>query len=286
MSGFSADWLDLREAADHRARNAELRDAVARFLAGREHVEIVDLACGSGSDLRGLAPVLPARQTWRLLDHDPLLLRAAQVRLAAWADHVECRAPLVIMKADRRIEVELRCVDLAQGVEAALAEPVDLVAASAFFDLVSPQWITRFARALAARGAPLYAVLTYDGEESWSPPHEADAAMLAAFHAHQGRDKGLGFAAGPRAGLLLRAALEARAYDVTTAASPWLLDAEDEPLIAALAEGAARAVSETGLLPRDVVADWRAQRRTACRIGHVDLFARPLRIFGAAPSGG
>lgn len=285
MTGFSADWLDLREAADHRARNAALRDAVAAVFERRAHVEIVDLACGSGSNLRGLAPVLPARQTWRLCDHDPLLLSAARDRLVAWADRVESRSPLVVIKADRRIEVELCCVDLARGAEAALAEPVDLVTASAFFDLVSPEWIARFARALAARGASLLAVLTYDGQESWSPPHDADAAMLAAFHAHQGRDKGFGPAAGRRAATLLRAALEAEAYHIAAGASPWRLEGEDERLIAALAEGAAQAASETGLLPRDVVADWRAQRRTACRIGHVDLFARPLSLCGAPSSG-
>ncbi|WP_246659842.1 MULTISPECIES: hypothetical protein [Methylosinus] len=98
MSGFSAEWLDLRESADHAARNPALRESVARAFADRESLTIVDLACGAGSNLRGLAEHLPARQKWLLVDHDPALLAAARARLAAWADVAEgggkfCRSP-------------------------------------------------------------------------------------------------------------------------------------------------------------------------------------------------
>jgi hypothetical protein len=275
MSGFSADWLDLREGADHRARSVELRDAVGAMFEARSHVEIVDLACGAGSNLRGLASVLPASQRWRLVDHDPALLEAARSRLAAWGDRVESHDPLIILHNGRRILVEFRLADLASGAEAVLDERIDLVTAAALFDLVSPDWIARFARALATRGAPLYAALTYDGDERWIPAHAQDAAMLAAFHAHQGRDKGFGPAAGPRAATILREALEARGYLVSRAASPWRLGADDAPLIDALADGAAQAVLQTGLSPAETIGDWRAQRRSACRIGHVDLLARP-----------
>ena len=79
----------------------------------------------------------------------------------------------------------------------AFEESLDLVTASAFFDLVSEEWIARFCQELAARQLPLYTVLTYDGTETWSPPHDHDAPMLAAFHAHQGRDKGFGWAKRP-----------------------------------------------------------------------------------------
>ncbi|ATQ70673.1 hypothetical protein CQW49_22090 (plasmid) [Methylosinus trichosporium OB3b] len=35
------------------------------------------------------------------------------------------------------------------------------------------------------------------------------------------------------------------------------------------------AVLQTGLSPAETIGDWRAQRRNACCIGHVDLLARP-----------
>jgi len=59
MSGFSADWLSLREPYDLRARSTKVLDAVAAALAPLPTLTIVDLACGTGSTLRALAPHLP-----------------------------------------------------------------------------------------------------------------------------------------------------------------------------------------------------------------------------------
>ena len=65
MSGFSAEWLALREPYDLRARNPAVLDAVAAFLKPRPSVRVVDLACGTGSTLRALSPHLPPGRTGR-----------------------------------------------------------------------------------------------------------------------------------------------------------------------------------------------------------------------------
>jgi len=79
MSGFSAEWLALREPYDGRARNRDvLESVVAAAAEAGNAVGVVDLACGTGSTLRALAPRLPPRQDWRLVDNDlSLLARAA-----------------------------------------------------------------------------------------------------------------------------------------------------------------------------------------------------------------
>ena len=48
---FSAQWLALREPYDLRARNPQVRDAVAASFTGAPSLRIVDLACGTGSTL-------------------------------------------------------------------------------------------------------------------------------------------------------------------------------------------------------------------------------------------
>ena len=53
---FSAEWLALREPYDTRARNAAVLDAVVSSLSALPSSRIVDLACGTGSTLRALAP--------------------------------------------------------------------------------------------------------------------------------------------------------------------------------------------------------------------------------------
>jgi SAM-dependent methyltransferase len=275
---FSEDWLALREPVDHRSRDPGLLDELSRHLAQRRAVTVVDLGCGAGSNLRALAPRLPDRQAWRLVDHDPALLAAARERLSAWAEAAEMDgSTLILRRESKHLAVTFQRSDLASDPDAALGEAPDLVTAAALFDLASPDWIGRLAAAAAARGASFYTALTYDGTECWEPPHPADGAMLDAFHAHQRRDKGFGPAAGPAATGVLSSRFADLGYRVRIAASPWRLGAADAGLIRELALGAAQAVRETGLVPEAEVSGWLSSRRqaTACAIGHQDCLALP-----------
>ncbi|MDB5534849.1 MAG: SAM-dependent methyltransferase [Hyphomicrobiales bacterium] len=278
MSGFSADWLALREPVDHRSVSPLVRDAVRKWIGPRKQIDIIDLGCGSGSNLRGFAPYLPSAQRWRLVDWDQALLDRARSAIAEWAEASESSAgSLVVRATGKEINVSFEQADLMKDYARVLDKPAGLVTAAAFFDLVSVQWIADFCEALAKRRLPLYTVLTYNGEEEWTPAHAHDAAMLAAFHAHQQSDKGFGPAAGPGAIETLRKALEARNYTVITDESPWRMDRDDARLIAELAAGTAQAAVESGQVSESAAAEWLAARRNAetCRIGHVDLFARP-----------
>ncbi|WP_018259557.1 class I SAM-dependent methyltransferase [Methylobacterium sp. WSM2598] len=280
MSGFSPAWLALREPADHAARDRDLAAALGRAMAARgESVRVLDLGCGTGSNLRALAGLLPARQDWLLVDHDPALLGAARAALIAFADRAEARGDdLLLSVAGRALSVAFRRADLADGLVPLLAPaaPPDLVTAAALFDLVSEPWIAAASDAVARAGALFYTALTFDGAESWTPPHPDDAAIHAAFLAHQDRDKGFGPAAGPRATRALEAAFLARGYAVAQAESPWRVGAG--PLQDALAAGKAAAATETGLVPAERVAAWRAARAGRAGeavIGHRDLLALP-----------
>jgi SAM-dependent methyltransferase len=278
VTGFSPDWLDLREGADHRARNPDLLAALSARLGDRRSLSVVDLGCGTGSNLRAVAPVLPAVQHWRLVDHDPALLLAARERIADWADDARVSDDaLVAKKSGRQITVTFAQADLARDLDAALGTAPDLVTAAALFDLVSAGWIQRLAAATAERGASFYTALTYNGEESWFPPHPADAAVLAAFHAHQGGDKGFGLSAGPTASRCLAEAFTGYGYTVRDGESSWRLDRSDAALIGELAQGIARAVRETGRVPDPVSDAWREDRiaHGTCVVGHTDLFAIP-----------
>jgi SAM-dependent methyltransferase len=276
MSGFSAGWLDLREAADHRARNKKLAHDLARHFDGWRPVTVVDLGCGTGSNLRATAPLLGPEQHWTLVDMDRALLDAAVARLTDWADGADRQQEsLVLFKGARRITVEFRAADLARDLEAALGPNANLVTASALFDLVSAAFIGTFAAALARRKSAFYTVLTYDGDQRWTPEHEADAALLEAFNAHQRRDKGFGTAAGPDAADALSEAFSAAGYAVEEGDSAWRLGSDDAALIAELAAGFAAAAQETGLVDASSLAGWRAVTHTSAIVGHTDTLALP-----------
>lgn len=289
MTGFSSQWLSLRESADHRARHAGLLQEVHQYFeknqpksgkSAQVPLRITDLGCGTGSNLRALAQGFPAYQHWTLIDYDPALLKAARESLIKWADQILApgddagtNPTLRFLKNGKQITVHFMQVDLAKNIETVLATETDLVTAAAFFDLVSPEWITRFCQSLKA---PLFTVLTYDGTEKWTPPHFADQAVLNAFHAHQATDKGFGLSAGPGAIELIKAQLSARSFNIRLAKSPWLLETgQDQALMQALAAGSAAAVAQTHQVSTADLNAWQSARMQAqgCEIGHWDLFA-------------
>lgn len=267
MSGFSAEWLTLREPADHRARDRGLLARLAAYLNGRDSVTVLDLGCGTGSNLRAMAGALRVeRQKWRLVDYDQALLDAARSELDGWQG-----------RTGADIHIEYEAADLRTALPDLLGGACDVVTAEALLDLTSAAWLTALAEHIGARRLPVYAVLNYDGAMSWHPTHPADADIVAAFAAHQHTDKGFGAAAGPDAVPILAAALASRDYEVFTASSPWDLGPADQALIAATTAGVAQAVRESGRVTAAIVDAWYAARGGCqrARISHTDLLAIP-----------
>ena len=263
MSGFSADWLALREPFDLRARSPVVLDAVAGFFARQHSVRVIDLASGTGSTLRALSPKLPPRQSWMLVDNDPDLLAAATSK-------------------NQDVSVTVVARDLSRDPEAALEETVDLVATSALLDLVSDAWLHRVATAVAARAIPFYAALSYDGRVVFTPADPFDAAVVGAVNLHQRTDKGFGAALGPAAAGMVPSCFEALGYSVMTGASDWVMGPEDCEMQDELVDGWARAARETGTLSGKDITGWLARRcttiadrRSSLVVGHLDFFAVP-----------
>ena len=260
MSGFSAAWLALREPHDLLARNATVLGAVAGAFASHSSLNVVDLACGTGSTYRALSPHLPAGQRWRLFDNDlSLLARAAS-------------APNVTTVP----------LDIAHDLEAALDGPVDLVTTSALLDLVSEPWLERFVVETAARRLPVYAALSYDGRAKIEPGDPRDEKIVAAVNAHQRGDKGFGPALGPAAARSAIERFEKLGYSVVHGASDWIFQPADREIQVETISGWAAAARETGDPPLAEVIDWLKRRRdevaagrSTIRVGHVDFFARP-----------
>ncbi len=273
MTGFSADWLSLREPADTGARASEIRDAAIDMLSGKTHPVIVDLASGTGSTLRALAPLLPEGQSWRLIDHDPALLERAEALCAGLIapGHLQC------LEADLAGDME--------GVLERALEGADLVTTSAFLDLVSAPWAQALVTTLQERGMPFYAALTYDGRTTCSPAHPLDQAVVDAVNRHQTGDKGFGPALGPQAAEFVLAALRSGGCQVMDAPSDWTCPGEEPIFQGELVDGWARAVREIGTLSPVDLDRWLGFRRRAIEagtsrvtVGHVDFLANPEHL--------
>ncbi|MDH3208651.1 MAG: class I SAM-dependent methyltransferase, partial [Gemmatimonadota bacterium] len=259
---FDAAWLALREEIDHRSRAASLLPPLLEWWTAVDHSSVLDLGCGTGSNLRYLAPKLTGQQAWTLVDHDAALLA-----------HVEPPSHNVQL---RSVQGDLAAEGLAE------VPRTDLVTASALLDLVSEQWLNALVDACTSGGCGALFSLTYDGRIEWAPEDPFDAVVLDAVNQHQRRNKGTGPALGPNAAGAAEELFRRRGYRTWLADSAWRVGASEAALAQALHTGWAAATVEVRPGDADTVERWADRRRVAIAggevevvVGHQDLLALP-----------
>jgi hypothetical protein len=256
MGDFTAEWLALREPADHRSRSDALtRDLVASLAPG---ASILDLACGTGSNQRYLERYLQSPD-WLLVDRD-----AALLSLIPPSPHIRVRTH------------DLRTVTMS------LFEGRSLVTASALLDLVSESWICELAARCRRSHAAVLFALTYDGRIACEPSEREDTLVRELVNQHQRTDKGFGPALGPDAVPVATDAFRSVGYVVRTEPSDWVLSdtAATAALQRALVDGWASAAREMSPGDSATIEAWRTKRvahvdagRSVLTVGHHDLSA-------------
>jgi SAM-dependent methyltransferase len=280
VSAFPVDWLSAREPYDHAARSAGLADRFAAALGPTPC--LLDLGCGTGSNLRHLAPRIAGPNRWRCVDNDPAVLQAAPQALRRWAGERGWATrrdgeDLVLAPPTGEIVVTFALRDLARagGLD---DHDVTGVTASALLDLTSAAWLDSLA--VACHGRPLLMALSFDGRLAFEPAAPEDEEVWEQFRAHQRTDKGFGPALGPDAAAYLAKQLGARGCAVTMERADWRLGPCDQALLRATLDGTIEAVRE--IVSTDGLQRWAARRREQLAsgdlrltVGHVDLLALP-----------
>ncbi len=225
MDEALAHWLRLREATDWASRSGSLTREIAEHLGSHEAVHVLDLATGTGSNLRYLVERLPPRQRWLLVDRSPELLSLVSERTAAWATargYAVRPTPDGFALDGNGLDCVItpRQMDLNLPLDPTLFEGRHLVTGSAILDLVSESWLRELAACCRQAGAAALFALTYNGVSSFTPPEPEDDLIRDLLNAHQLRDKGLGGpAAGPAAHATAEAAFGDAGYIVRAATS-------------------------------------------------------------------
>ena len=123
LTGFTPDWLRLREPLDSASRDGSLVEWLPHVTGTRQ---VVDLGAGTGANLRFLAPLLGGAQEWLLVDDDAGVLEAADPAFSDWASNTGARmtsgpAELLITAAGFECRVRRRRLDLAAELRTAAA---------------------------------------------------------------------------------------------------------------------------------------------------------------------
>lgn len=320
MSEFSADWLQLREAADAQARAGHLLDLLSQAAAVAEPVssdgvsrkqrftEILDLGAGTGANLRYLAPRLGPEQRWRCIDQDTALLSQLPVLTADWArraGHQINVGPDALRLAGPGWNGSVRTehCDLATGLGpralreqqaksstsplAPLAVPAGgLVTASALLDLVAEDWLASLIDSCLSSGCALLFALSYDGRAAVMPESAEDQLILQLVNQHQGGDKGFGPALGPTATDVAERLLKAAGYRYWSANSDWQIGPDQPQLQQALIAGWLEAAIEIRPQARMELLDWHQARRGQSVRGGLQIQVGHRDLIALPPENG
>jgi hypothetical protein len=286
MADKLLDWLRLREPIDAASRSETLTNKIASTSANNQTLHVLDLATGTGSNLRYLASRLQCKQHWLAIDkNQELLENLPQLTASLASDHhfdVNTKAnQWIINSAQLECHIETQCMDLNSLDIAKIFEGQNLVTASALLDLVSEQWLRTIAeRSRSVEAAALFAI-TYTGRSSCLPQEPEDELVRSLLNQHQLNDKGLGGpAAGPAAVECAAQCFIEAGYHVQTEPSDWVLGNKEKELQRQLVESWAEAAIE--MSPRDtsIIRDWLAKRlchindgHSCIVVGHLDLAA-------------
>jgi len=285
MGDFNADWLALREPADRLARSAPLTQSVCDVLGRGGPLQVLDLAAGTGANVRYLAGRLIGEQSWLLVDGDATLLAQIPARMSAWGSEqgfetVRDAEGLVLRGEHLTCRVATRCLDLAALDDVAMFEGRALVTASALLDLVSERWLGVLAERCRRSAATVLFALTYDGRIRCAPEEPEDDLVQELVNRHQRSDKGFGEAAGPDATDRAERCFTALGYRVQRAPSAWELPPDARELQHQLIEGWAHAATAIAPERAASIRSWRERRlahvaagRSRLVVGHEDLAA-------------
>jgi len=253
MSGFSSEWLALREPLDLAARNTAVETAFLDALPDRP-LRILDLASGAGSTIAALNGKVGQPVDWLLTDHDPALLALAKTH---WRDKTSG-------------SLETRQIDLAADLEDLPFADVDAVTTSAFLDLVSEEFLVRLADQVSRAGKPFLASLTYDGRAAFHPQDPFDTDLCAALNADQKTDKGFGPALGPDAASRAADLFEARGCRVVQGPSDWQVARSSSSFLQEFLSGWVRVGRKSGL-DATALDRWWQDREGKIRSGELSI---------------
>ena len=265
----SSEWLHLREPADAAARSRDLVEHLRPHLPATGRRVIHDLACGTGSMGRWLAPLLPGPQHWVLHDRDADLLRVAAADLPGPA----ADGASVVVETRRSDVTQLRPDDLADAT---------LITASALLDLMTQAELAGLIDVCAKPGCPVLLTLSVVGRVDLAPADPLNSRVASAFDAHQRRMTVGGRLLGPDA---VEAAVEGfrrLGAEVLVRPTPWRLGAAEADLAAewftgwmgAACEQEVELASAAGSYARRRLAEARAGQ-LAVTVGHADLLVLP-----------
>ncbi len=162
----SIHWHDERFKYDCQARNQKVEQACFHHFFGKKEMTIVDLGSGTGSNCLYFFEKFPSQQKWIFIEKEEKISQYALNRLGIEADKkgyevIHGDQSLELTKENRNIKIEYISDSFLNLVDLVDLDKVDLVMASAVFDLISFSQFIEFGSVLLEKKLPLLTNLKY-----------------------------------------------------------------------------------------------------------------------------
>jgi hypothetical protein len=174
-------YLLAKRTVDDRALHRGVFDRLKGELPARPRV--MEIGAGAGTMVaRAVEWGLFREADYTLLDVDADCLATARRWLAEWgAARGACEEAADTLRLGA-VTVRLVEAELGAYLQQPGREPVDLLVANAFLDLVDVPAFLPALLSLVAPGGLCWFTINFDGETIFLPEHPDDAALMAAYH--------------------------------------------------------------------------------------------------------
>ena len=224
----SIHWHEERFAYDCQARNHEVEQACFHHFYGKNKMTIVDLGSGTGSNCLYFFEKFPAQQNWIFIEQKAHVSEYALKRLKREAEASGYEATtdankLTLKKEERSVEIEYLTDSFLDLEKLVNLDEVDLVMASAVFDLLSFPQFTSFASVLLEKKLPLLTTLNY-ADMNFDDDIPADIFFIEKYESYMNRPQEFGKAMGKKCPRVLVDFFQKQQAEVVYGSSIWKLE--------------------------------------------------------------
>jgi len=280
-----SSWLDERFVHDVSARNKSVEQACFSYFDKQDAINIMDVGSGTGSTFLALYARIENDQNWTFLEQDAKLIDHSVKRickeLAVEGFQIETLDNKTTFSTDSRTITLTTLNDSLLNIDTYLRDlSIDLVTASAIFDLFSIDQYAKFDQIVRGHNCAILSVLNYTGM-SFNPVLEGDDTCIELYHGHMLRSQHFGIGMGPNCHRDIKKYYSDNGANYTEGNSIWHLDPEAQAMHGFILEYMEIAINEMPGRP-EYFNDWLKNRRQESgdnrlliQVDHFDYFVAP-----------
>ncbi|MFK7773937.1 MAG: hypothetical protein AB8F94_17430 [Saprospiraceae bacterium] len=282
----SIHWHDERFKFDCEARNQTVEQACYHHFYGKKEMTIVDLGSGSGSNCLYFFEKFPSQQNWIFIEREEKISQYALNRLGIEGDKKGYEVThgtntLNLKKENRNINIKYITDSFLNLIDLVDLDKVDLVMASAVFDLISFSQFVDFGSVLLEKKLPLLTTLNY-AEMNFNSDAPTDVVFIEKYESFMNRPQEFGKAMGKKCPRILVDFFQKQEAKVEYGPSIWKLEGESAQVmnhhVLNFMESASNQMMEDQE-EKILFKDWITTKREAVEDGELNIYVQYYDLF-------